>query len=156
MTKGEFLNRLRESLENGLDSRTVQENMNYYRAYIEEEIENGQDEEEVIEELGDPWVIAQSVISMEESRTVSEGPYGSDGTFGGNNDSGNSDGQRRPNMRVYTHGVSGWRLLLFVLGIIGIFLIVFAVIGGLISLVMPMILPVLVIILLVRLIKRMR
>ena len=89
MTKGEFLNRLRESLENGLDSRTVQENMNYYRAYIEEEIENGQDEEEVIEELGDPWVIAQSVISMEESRTVSEGPYGSDGTFGGNNDSGN-------------------------------------------------------------------
>ena len=38
--------------------------MNYYRAYIEEEIENGQDEEEVIEELGDPWVIAQSVIAF--------------------------------------------------------------------------------------------
>lgn len=155
MTKVEFLNRLKEALENGLDNRTVQENINYYRAYIEEEAAKGQDEGAVIDELGDPWVIAQSVISMEESRQTSEGMRGNDDVYG-QNGSGNFGSQGRPNMRVYTHGVSGWRMLLFILGIIGIVLIVFAVIGGLISLVMPVILPILVIVFLVRLIKRMR
>lgn len=156
MTKVEFLNRLKEALENGLDSRTVQENMNYYRSYIEDEAAKGQNEEKVIEDLGDPWVIAQSVISMEESRSVSEGPYKRDGAFDGYGDSDNLNSQGRPDVRIYTHGVSGFRMLLFVLGVIGIFLIVFAVIGGLISLVMPVVLPVLVVILLVRFIRRMR
>lgn len=156
MTKVEFLNRLKEALENGLDSRTVQENMNYYRSYIEDEVAKGQNEEKVIEDLGDPWVIAQSVISMEESRSVSEGPYKRDGAFDGYGDSDNLNSQGRPDVRIYTHGVSGFRMLLFVLGVIGIFLIVFAVIGGLISLVMPVVLPVLVVILLVRFFRRMR
>ena len=76
MTKREFLNRLKEALENGLDSRAVQENMDYYRSYIEEEAGGGRSEEEVIEDLGDPWVIAQSVINMAENRSAAEGGYG--------------------------------------------------------------------------------
>lgn len=150
MTKQEFLSRLKEALENGLDNRTVQENMDYYRSYIEEEKATGRSEEEIIGDLGDPWVIAQSIINMAESRSGRENGYGSSDVF--------EDGRRRePNTQIHTYMVSGWwKRLLFLLGMIGIVLIVFAVIGGLISLVMPVVLPVLVIIMVMRLIRRMR
>lgn len=156
MSKREFLNRLKEALENGLDSRTVQENMDFYRSYIEEEAGNGRSEEEVLEELGDPWVIAQSVISMAESRSAAEGVYGSGDVYG-EGWSGSSGGQGYSDTRLHTYKAGGWwRRLLFLLGVIGIVLIVFAVIGGLISLVMPVLLPVLVVIMVMRLIRRMR
>ena len=156
MSKREFLNRLKEALENGLDSRTVQENMDYYRSYIEEETGKGRSEEEVLDELGDPWVIAQSVISMAESRSAAEGVYGNGDVYG-EGWPGSSGGQEYSDTRLHIYKAGGWwKRLLFLLGIIGIVLIVFAVIGGLISLVMPVLLPVLVVIMVMRLIRRMR
>lgn len=156
MTKREFLNRLKEALENGLDSRAVQENMDYYRSYIEEEAGGGRSEEEVIEDLGDPWVIAQSVINMAENRSASEGGYRTGGMYDDGR-TGNADGQSYSNTQIHTYMINGWwKRLLFLLGIIGIVLIVFAVIGGLISLVMPVLLPVLVVIMVMRLVRRMR
>lgn len=152
MTKQEFLSRLKESLENGLDGRAVQENMDYYRSYIEEEAGQGRSEEAVVEELGDPWVIAQSVINMAESRAAAEAGY-----VHGNGSSGNSGRRGYSDTQVHNFMVSNWwKRLLFLLGIIGIVLIVFAVIGGLISLVMPLVLPILVILMVIRLFRRMR
>ena len=150
MTKQEFLSRLKESLENGLTGRAVQENMDYYRSYIEEEARKGRSEEEVVGELGDPWVIAQSVINMAENREAAGDVYGS-------GEPGNFGGQGYSDTQVHNFIVNNlWKRLLFLLGIIGIVLIVFAVIGGLISLVMPIVLPVLVIIMVIRLFRRLR
>ncbi|MCI9076368.1 MAG: DUF1700 domain-containing protein [Dorea sp.] len=156
MTKREFLNRLKEALENGLDSRAVQENMDYYRSYIEEEEGWGQSEEEVIEELGDPWVIAQSVINMAENRSAAEGGYGTEGVYHDGR-AGSTGGQRYSNTQIHTYMTGGWwKGILLLLGMIGIVLIIFAVIGGLLSLVLPVLLPVLVVIMVLRLIGRMR
>ena len=99
MTKREFLNRLKEALENGLDSRAVQENMDYYRSYIEEEAGGGRSEEEVIEDLGDPWVIAQSVINMAENRSAAEGGYGA-GDMHDDGRTGDADGQSYSNTQM--------------------------------------------------------
>lgn len=156
MTKQEFLSRLKEALENGLDNRTVQENMDYYRSYIEEEVGTGRGEEEVLDDLGDPWVIAQSVINMAENRSAADGRYGGSDVYDDGR-LGNFGRQGHSNTQIHTYMVNGWwKRLLFLLGIIGIVLIVFAVIGGLISLVMPVVLPVLVIVMVMRLIRRMR
>ena len=63
MTKMEFLEGLRKALGNDLDRATVQENVNYYDGYISDEVSKGKTEEEVTAELGDPWVIAQTVMA---------------------------------------------------------------------------------------------
>ena len=68
MTKMEFLEGLRKALGNDLDRATVQENVNYYDGYISDEVSKGKTEEEVTAELGDPWVIAQTVIDAEEAK----------------------------------------------------------------------------------------
>lgn len=154
MTKREFLAKLKESLENDLDSRSVQENLAYYSSYIEDETRRGRSEAEVLEELGDPWVIAQSVIGMAEQRTGAEEEYDRQeprrGYWAEDAESRYSEDAHMHTYRIDTW----WKRLLLILGIIGIVAIVFAVIGGLISLVAPIIVPVLVIILVIRLFQR--
>ena len=59
---------LRKGPGNDLDRATVQENVNYYDGYISDEVTKGKTEEEVTAELGDPWVIAQTVIDAEEAK----------------------------------------------------------------------------------------
>ena len=62
MTKQEFLEGLQERLlEEGADV-LVPENLNYYNSYIEEEKQKGRTEEDVLEELGNPALIARSIL----------------------------------------------------------------------------------------------
>ena len=62
MTKQEFLEGLRERLlEEGADV-LVPENLNFYDSYIEEEKQKGRTEEDVLEELGNPVLIARSIL----------------------------------------------------------------------------------------------
>lgn len=46
---------------NGITGR-IQENMNYYEDYINEQIRNGKNEQDVLNELGSPRLIARSII----------------------------------------------------------------------------------------------
>lgn len=156
MTKNEFLAKLKEALENDLDVRTVQDNVAYYRSYIEGEMSKGRSEEAVLDGLGDPWVIAQSVIEMEEHRTgidIEDDESRKNSRYR----TGESAGQAYTNTKIRTFAADAWwKRLILVLGIIGIVLIVFAVIGGLLSLIMPVLIPILLIVMLVRLLKQMR
>lgn len=166
MRRNEFLSKLKEALENDLDSRAVQENMTYYTSYINEEIAKGRSEEEVIDELGDPWVIARSIIDMAENQSETSGSdtygYGSStrGSRGNDNADGSSAKQNRSsyhngNMHVFMMD-SWWKKLLVILGIIGIVALVFTVVGGVISFLSPILMPVLIILILVRFFQRLR
>ena len=68
MTKNEFLEGLRKALGNDLNRETVQENVAYYDGYISVQVNLGRTEEEVTADLGDPWVIAQTIIDAEEAK----------------------------------------------------------------------------------------
>lgn len=46
----------------------MQENVAYYDGYISVQVNIGRTEEEVTAELGDPWVIAQTIIDAEEAK----------------------------------------------------------------------------------------
>lgn len=82
MTREEFLKKLKEALENDLSGRIVQENVSYYESYIIEEIGKGRTEREVIEELGDPWIIARSIIEMAEGEGNTQDTYYQSGNSG--------------------------------------------------------------------------
>ncbi len=71
MTKQEFLTALQEALSEELNGAQVNEQINYYRQYIEGEVARGRAESEVLEELGDARIIAHNIIDgvEEESNT---------------------------------------------------------------------------------------
>ena len=64
MTKRQFMEELRSSLEGMVSQVVIQENMNYYEDYINEQIRNGKNEQDVLNELGSPRLIARSIISL--------------------------------------------------------------------------------------------
>lgn len=148
MTRNEFLDRLREALGNDLSPLAVQENVDYYNQYILDEVKGGKSEEDVIDELGDPWVIARTVIDASEGiqgmGTDSGYAYESNGQGYGY---GRQGGYVK---RAETSKRGWWRLIVMLLGIIGVLIAVVAVIGGIISLVAPILIPVLIIMIIIR------
>lgn len=68
MKKAEFLSVLQESLEGNITRADINENIRYYTRYFDE---SQKTEEEVCEELGDPRLIARTVI---DACIASKGP----------------------------------------------------------------------------------
>lgn len=62
MTKTEFLRILREELDGRVPYAVIQENLNYYDTYINGELGKGLDEDQVIQELGGPRLIARTIV----------------------------------------------------------------------------------------------
>ena len=147
MTKQEFLEKMRHALANDLSGSVVQDNINYYDGYISDEVRKGRSEEAVIDELGDPWAIARTIIESVENTGSRQESYTYDPQQGYRN------GQQSEDPRVRVIGVhSWWKRLLVILGILGIIMLVVAVVGGIFSLLAPIVVPLLIIIFIVRLI----
>lgn len=68
MTKQEFLDTLRRALARELSESEVADNINYYWNYIEEQIASGKSEEEVLLELGDPRLIARTILEVDQKK----------------------------------------------------------------------------------------
>lgn len=149
MTKSEFLEKLRAALGNDLTGSIIQENVNYYDQYISEEVSRGRAEEEVIRELGDPWVLAQTIIDTAGSAGPSKGDYACD-TQGQHT----YRSQDRENAQMSFWSLGGWKLILVLLGIIGILLIIVSVIGGILSFFAPVLIPLLIIVFIFRIFRR--
>lgn len=143
MTKQEFLDKLRAALGNDLSGPVIQENVNYYNSYISEEVRKGKTEEEVTAELGDPWVIAQTIIdSVDNRRNPGDTPGEAEGSY---------EGRQNHTRKIYSSGFdTWWKKLFLILGILGVVVLVGAVIGGIISLVAPLLVPILIIMLVFR------
>ncbi len=62
MSKAEFLEKLSEALRENMDDRSAYEHISYYSNYIDEEVRKGKSEEEVTLKLGNPRLIAKSIV----------------------------------------------------------------------------------------------
>lgn len=62
MTQNEFLRELEQALRGNVSEKVIQDNLRYYRGYIEEQIAAGRVPEEVIMSLGSPRLIARTII----------------------------------------------------------------------------------------------
>ena len=62
MNKEEFITKLQYALAGGMSGSQVAEHVRYYREYIDSEIHRGRTEEEVLAQLGEPRLLARSII----------------------------------------------------------------------------------------------
>lgn len=141
MTRDEFLKELRAAMENDLSGRVVQENVAYYEQYILDEVQKGRSEEEVLQMLGDPWILARTIIDAADG-TDQAVAYEQDGDYFGhereNRERAGIDSQ------IHVFGFdTWWKKLLLILAIVMVVLIVVALISGLVKLFAPVIILIL-------------
>lgn len=72
MNKYDFINRLQRHLTGKVSAEKLQELTCYYNQYIDREIRKGKSEEEVLASLGDPRLLAKSIISAEGNSMYEE------------------------------------------------------------------------------------
>lgn len=66
MTRVAFLEELRLALQGSISQAQVNENLKYYENYIMEQSHMGKSEEQVMEELGSPRLIARTILDTSE------------------------------------------------------------------------------------------
>jgi len=72
----EFLKQFQDALDGKVSENLIQENVNYYRSYINSQTAAGKSESDVLHALGDPRLLAKTI---EESRKfASENQSGAD------------------------------------------------------------------------------
>ncbi|MFR8547353.1 MAG: DUF1700 domain-containing protein [Lachnospiraceae bacterium] len=94
MTKNEFLDALGRMLNRELSEEEVRSNVNYYANYIEQQVRGGKTEEQVLLELGDPRLIARTILQVDQQK---EEAYGS----------GYGEAQGYDTQTVYTENADG-------------------------------------------------
>lgn len=121
MNREEFLRQFREALEGKVSEQVINENAAYYRNYIDNQVNSGKSESEVLHELGDPRLLAKTI---EESSRFSDGREGTQRAYGGNYGSATdyrqetySDAMQRTNRKVTT--VPAW-----VVALVGILIVI--------------------------------
>ena len=65
MNKEEFLEKMKKALDGQVSDIIITDNIDYYRNYIKSEMTNGKSEIEVLEMLGDPRLLAKTVIELQ-------------------------------------------------------------------------------------------
>ena len=77
MGKNEFIDKLRLALNGRIAPAQVEDNINYYRDFIQSEINSGKTESQVMDMLGDPRLIARTIIdtSVPADETVDNRAY---------------------------------------------------------------------------------
>lgn len=136
MNRHEFLRELQKVLEEELGAGQAREHVDYYRNYISEEIGNGKTEEEIMKMLGDPWVIARSII---DSPVHENYEYQSSDTVYGSGSGEEGSGAKRPLSREKL------RLWLVVGGILLVLVLVLGMIWNVMKFAAPVLVPVIVV-----------
>ncbi len=75
MTKQEFMTELQRALNGRMGSAKAAPHVSYYQEYIEIEMRKGRQEEEVMEELGSPRLLAKSICEVSD-KEAPDAPYG--------------------------------------------------------------------------------
>lgn len=142
MTKQEFLQELRLALQGQLSQAAINENIRYYDNYIMEEMRKGSSEEMVTGRLGNPRLIAKTLIDTTDSfgRTAGSeyyaGGYGRTEPGGGSH-RGNQDNRERKGMRL-----GSWygKFLLIAAAIL-----VIVIVANVIAFLLPILVPVIIV-----------
>ena len=145
MTKQEFLHELQTALQGEISRAAINENIRYYDSYIMEETRKGKMEEEVIERLGNPRLIAKTLIdTTEQFGTYGRGSYYSDDDM-----PNGAGGARRGYQKQRRWSLNTWYGKLFMI-IAAIFLIV--IVANVVAFLLPLLAPVILLLLIYSLI----
>lgn len=132
MTREEFLTELRLALQGNVSQAAVNENVRYYEKYIIEESHKGKTEEEVITQLGNPRLIAKTIIDTKGQQVYTQ--------------------ETEESSQQTTHQSSTRSWVYLAIGIAILVLIIF-IIGSLVAFLLPIVIPVVLIMLIIMLIS---
>ena len=80
MNRTEFLTILRNQLAGQMQEGKAEAHIRYYEDYIQSQVRKGRTEEDVLGELGDPRLIAKTLIETEDSQP--QAGYGQYSSYG--------------------------------------------------------------------------
>lgn len=123
MNRQTFIDTLRRALYGKIDDFTLADHIRYYENYISQEIASGKSEEEVLQELGDPRLIARTILETADAKssyveyTVSE------------------EAETIPETEFRVHRYSGWKAMaitaLVILAVLLVVALIFQVVVAL-------------------------
>ena len=148
MNRHEFLKQLEHALEAEMNPAKVRGHVDYYRSYIAEEVKNGKSEKEVMDLLGDPWVIARSIIDSPLNETEDQYTYADyeeaeqEAPFG------------TPEIKIKK--ITGWKIAAGCVGGVVLLVLVISLLTGLISMLAPVLVPLFVIWIVLRIVENHR
>lgn len=146
MDKRTFMEKMQRALAGGLNSVQVADNMRYYQDYIESEIRKGRSEADVLAQLGDPRLLAKSIIEANKHGGES---YGSNREYD-EEVSDNSESRKKVRSFDYDLRLPGWLIMLIATVLV---IIVIGIVTSLLSIFLPVIILALIGILIVKLIQ---
>ncbi|MDO4940000.1 MAG: DUF1700 domain-containing protein [Lachnospiraceae bacterium] len=176
MTKQEFLNGLAAALSMSGSDKLIEDNRVFYEEYISVEITKGRTEAEVIEELGEPRLIANSILQAEgykdifaegtKTYTAYDTPDGDPTTFAqGREYKGKSFEEQKQDeenkakreekmQKAGSSAKSVIKIILIVAVVVGVIALIIKAGVGFIRVFWPILLPVVIIALLFRIFRR--
>ena len=135
MSKREFLEVLRETLSEELSQNVVNGHIQYYDQYISDEIRKGASETEVTGRLGDPRLIARTILETSgasgsySQSSYSQSSYSQDGT--------GSTGGGFQHVQEKMHNNPTVRLVLGILIVMGVIALIISIVSALLPVVLP-------------------
>lgn len=141
MSKEEFLSTLGKRLAQTLPQDRVAENVRYYDRYIEEQKASGKTEQQVLEELGDPLLIARTIMDTSpegDNGQIYEEPESYQRSYG------EPEENRRTPRGLHTIHVDG-RVGCLIAAIVFVLIaaLILWLVGSVLSLILPVLIPVL-------------
>lgn len=128
MNKYEFIRSLRKALTGKVDGRELEDTIRYYEDYIDGEIKKGKTESQILQELGDPRLLAKNIVSVN----------GSTGGFYEEEDYRKKVWQEEDYAGTSKWRVPGWLIaVLILLAVVVILGIAFSVIWSMLPLIIP-------------------
>ena len=140
MSRYEFIEKLRAALMGKATQSAINENIRYYEEYLDIEIRKGKSEEEVIKALGDPRLLAKTIIEANKQTTRGsefEEVY---------NDTVDYSGRKEHKQ----YGASKWGIIVTLILIV---VVILALVGAVLRLILPIVVPVILISMAVKIIS---
>ena len=84
MDRQQFIDTLERTLRGGgTPEHIIADNVRYYNGYFADESAKGRSEAEIAEELGDPRLLAKTILEVQETGGTGAGEWRADGGCGG-------------------------------------------------------------------------
>lgn len=127
----EFLMQFRDALDGKVSENVIQDNVNYYRSYINSQTASGKSESDVLAMLGDPRLLAKTIEESSKFASGRESQSGYAGDFNNGNFTNSNYGtyanygsarnmdRKRDETEEQKHGrIPGWLITCIVLIIV--------------------------------------
>ena len=113
MNRKEFLEILRSQLAGQMQEGKAAAHIRYYEDYIQSQVRGGRSEQEVLQELGDPHLIAKTLIDTDDGSTQEDyGEYSSYGSsYGNETELPHQQEKRWKKVSIFLPGMAGLLLL---------------------------------------------